>query len=502
MRISIAAPPVRDLYFSPGRNSALGLITVSRILERMGHSVHVLNCPGEYLSGTRIPPLPETSHLAPYFIQGERGPVSFFTGYRRFGPGFSQCAERILDFSPDIILISSFAWAYADDTVELIRVLRDTGTELIIGAGGAGISAFPEYFLENGADFAIAGEGEPVMKHLISEMEKQRPDFSNIPNCYYKDAGKIIPPETEVSAEEKDLDFIWNITGKAGDRVFISTSLSRGCPRRCRFCSNFITHGRRFRKVPLEKIRKGIKSFPGFNHTVINFEDDNLSYDPDYLFRVLDIFASALPGVSFMAENGMDYSFLDESIVGELAKYGFRQFNLSIGTLNTAGAAAENRHLILDRYERVLDAAKKFSIPAVTYFICGLERDSPESVAETMKYLAALPTLSGISPFYPVPGIPGFTSKKLFRDHSPSLCRGASFYPWNNTLTTAQMVTAFRLSRFINLKKKGNKTDFEKNLIERTELTGKIHTAVRKDRRNIIIPVPLTDKSMVENFFS
>ena len=505
MRVSVVTPPVRDLYFTPGRNSALGMHTVSSILSRMGETVSVFNCPKEKPGGFPIPPLKETEHLKPFLIQGERGPVSFFTGYRQFGPSFEECAARIAAAEPDVILISCFAYAYAEDTVELVKSLRKTGCTAPIGAGGGGVSVFPQYFLASGIDFAVTGESERVIAPLLKELRKTDPDFPTVPNCYTSTHQGphqgTVPPAVYFKADSSDLEFIWSMTGETKKTRYISTSLSRGCPRRCRFCSNFLTHGREFRKVSLDKISKGITQIPTDKHTVINFEDDNLSFDPEYLFEVLNIFTAHIPKLSFMAENGMDYSFLDSTMVKTLAKAGFRQLNLSLGTLSTAGAESENRHLSLSKYESVLEAAEKSEIAVITYFISGLEKDSPEASVAALRYLHNLPTLTGISPFYPVPGLPGFTDKKLFWAHSPSLCRGASFYPWNGTLSTAQLVTAFRLSRFSNLKKKGGRSDTECKLMEQSETEHRLYTIIKKNKGNRILPVPRMDTSMMEMFF-
>lgn len=509
MNIAVVTPPVRDMYFTPGRNSALGMHTVSSHLSRMGETVFPFNFPGDNPGGFSIPPLKETEHLTPFLIQGEKGPVSFFTGYRQFGPSFEECAARIAATDPDVILISCFAFAYAEDTVEFVKALKETGCTALIGAGGGGVSVFPQYFLASGIDFAVTGESEEVISPLLKELRRTDPDFSRVPNCYssiHREGMEgTVPssaPPSYFTAAGSDLEFIWSITGETKKTRFISTSLSRGCPRKCRFCSNFLTHGREFRKVPIGKIISGVTQIPTDKHTVINFEDDNLSFDPEYLFEILKIFTAHLPESSFMAENGMDYSFLDRSIVIALSKAGFRQLNLSLGTLSTISAESEHRHLSLSKYESVLEAAEQSGMAAITYFISGLEKDSPEAAVSALRYLHNLPTLTGISPFYPVPGLTGFTDKKLFLAHSPSLCRGASFYPWNGTLSTAQLVTAFRLSRYSNLKKKGGRSETGCRLIELSEKEHRLYTVVKINKGNRIIPVPHLDTSMMEMFFS
>ncbi len=97
---------------------------------------------------------------------------------------------------------------------------------------------------------------------------------------------------------------------------------------------------------------------------------------------------------------------------------------------------------------------EKKNIPCIVYFIAGLKDDSFEKTMQTIKFLEKLPCLIGISPFYPVPGIAGFENKKIFEEKSPILTKGSSFYPWNNSLTTKELIEAFKIARKINLSKR------------------------------------------------
>ena len=502
MNIILVSPPIQDMYFTPGRSSALGMHTVAALLDKTGEKVSALNCPQLKPEGTAIPPLQGTGYLQKFIMPGERGKLSFFTGYRHFGLSFTECAEKIHTLKPDLVLVSSFAFAYADAALALIEAIRAHGCTVPVGIGGAGPSAFPEYYLKHkGIDFVVTGEAETILSLIISRIKSGSTDFSGISNTYFKKDGEISVPSGFTYPESEDLELVWSVTGETANTMYISTSLSRGCPKRCRFCSNFITHNRRFRTVSVDKIKEKLYTFPKHKRIILNFEDDNLTFLPEYFFKVLTLFTSAVPDIHFMAENGIDYSFLTPESIKKLVHSGFIQFNLSLGTLSEKSAASENRPLSLIKYETILREIEKYSVPVITYFICGLQGDTPESVVETLLYLAELPTLAGISPFYPVPGLYGFTDRNLFKEQPPSACRGAAFYPWNGTLTTGEMVTAFRLARFVNLTKQERHTPLEKELLQRITTTGKLHTIVRKNKRNILAEVPFMDGKMVSLFF-
>ncbi|MCK5736724.1 MAG: hypothetical protein KAH21_09610, partial [Spirochaetaceae bacterium] len=96
--------------------------------------------------------------------------------------------------------------------------------------------------------------------------------------------------------------------------------------------------------------------------------------------------------------------------------------------------------------------------------------------------------------------------KDLFLNAAPRLTLGSSVYPWTAALSSTQMITAFRLARWSNFRKKhensvgGTGNEIEDKLYTRINETRRIHTIIRG--KKIIIPVPHLDNDMVEAFFS
>jgi hypothetical protein len=90
---------------------------------------------------------------------------------------------------------------------------------------------------------------------------------------------------------------------------------------------------------------------------------------------------------------------------------------------------------------------------------------------ETISYLHGLKTSIGISLYYPVPGLADWQDKELFLKIPSFMCCGASAYPWNRSLGTKELVTAFRLARASNYIKihpgdKNNVSNIKKNLLK------------------------------------
>jgi hypothetical protein len=259
--------------------------------------------------------------------------------------------------------------------------------------------------------------------------------------------------------------------------------------------------------VPEKEIRAGIEEIKentahkGKDIFMI-FEDDNLLLKPEYFFSVLALFREHLAIKGFFVETGIDYNLLHPGHLDTLLNLGLKRLNLSLGSIDREILKGEKRVLNIHRYEDILQILSNAGIPSTTYFICGFKHDTKESVARNLAYIAGKPTICGISLFYPVPGLPDFLDLSRFRPGLSNLCAGSSAYPWNNSLSTNTMITAFRLSRFSNVMKQGPSSSKEEELLEMIKGTGKLHTIIIEKKKQRIIKVPSLDQELVDMFFT
>jgi anaerobic magnesium-protoporphyrin IX monomethyl ester cyclase len=507
LRACIAVPPVFDFYFTRHRFSSLGSEILTNILKNNGCEVQLFNFPLQKKKGRQLQLPKALEYLKPHIIENETGSLAFFTRYQRFGPMLDQCADQVIAFLPDIVFISCFAFCYADPALELASLIRARHPKTAIAIGGAGVSAYPDFFIGNpNIDFALIGEAEVSVSPFLNALKSNSKDFTEVPNFYHKNNGIIIAPLIRKQTEADEIAFILKKTHATPSAVYYTTSLSRGCPKKCRFCSNFLCHGREFRIIPIKKIQQGLSELSmnpeDCDKTIyVNFEDDNLLLAPEYFLNVLKIFKEKFSRIFFLAENGVDYTKLTPELVKKLIIHGMKQFNLSIASTHLPILAEEQRDATFPLYEKVLQILETHQIQSITYFICGFKKDSKKTVSANIAYLAKLPTRIGISLFYPVPGIFDFTDKTIFNKHPPFLCAGSSAFPWNHSLSTAELVTAFRLCRFVNLLKSDIQSKDEEALIKKITQEKQLYTLVKKGRARSIVPVDNADHDMVSLFF-
>ena len=480
-RICIAIPSITDFYFTRHRHTSLGAIILRDMLTEHGYEVTLIDFPGE-AKKTRQATLPENlAYLEPYLLPAERGPLSFFRAYRRLGPNPDRQAVRIDETRPDVVLLSCFAFAYAEDAIHLAQAVRARIAPVPIIAGGAGPSVHPEYFLDDTAiDTVVVGSAESALTPLLEALHSGRPEMP-----------RIIRADLDA---RPPLRFVSSIRNKT-----LTTVVTRGCPKRCRFCSVHLTEGAGFRRLDALDFARRLKGLEVDTPLeIVNFEDDNLLFDESYLGELLSALRAYNPEVELRTENGLDPEYASDRVIELLSTFGMRQLNLSLATHHAGASASEHRIPVAEYLPGIVDKARECGVEVTIYWICGLLSDTPESVVDTLHFIASLGCSSGVSPFYAVPGLPDFYDTSIFPRPSAPVTKGSSLYPWNGSLTTRQLLTTFRLSRFINMR---NSADCEGNaLIERCVREKRLYTI---DGNNEMFPVPVdtVDGEMVARFF-
>jgi anaerobic magnesium-protoporphyrin IX monomethyl ester cyclase len=501
IRAAVIVPPVCDFYFTPHRFSCLGAHAVCNILSDLGILHALFNFP-LMKKKPQIIDIPEDiSYLKRHMALSETGKLSYFTKYQRFGPATRECARLVADSSPSICLISCFAFSYAQEAIDLAEDIKRLQPAVPIVVGGAGVSTYPLYFLrDTHVDFAITGEAEISLRLFCNALFENELALESVPNLHRNGArlakirslrytsGDDITPVIAKVQEKKDL-------------TLYSVSLTRGCEKKCRFCSNFLCHGHGFRKASLESVSSMINqlSIDRKSRMLVNFEDDNLLFEPGYLLEVMRLFREKSTGISFLAENGLDYTLLMPELADQLIDAGMSKFNFTIGSINIDVLHGQARKGSQTHFESIVRHIAARGIPVLSYFICGLKGDTMESVADVLVYLYSMPTQIGISMFYAIPGLQDFSNLEQFDELSPHLCNGTSAYPWygRTGLQTIDLVTAFRLSRYINLLKNPVQSEIELQLIEKIQKERRLFTLIRTNGESAIVPAPNVDQEMV-----
>ena len=502
IRAAVIIPPIQDFYITPHRISSLGVKTVCRILCKSGIRTLLIDGLNQGKSSAQIQLPQELSYLEKFIVRQETGRLSYFTRFQHFGSSYDTIADQIKEFMPEICFISCFAFCYSGTVMELSQVIKNRFPEMTIVAGGAGVSVYPEYFLNRAQiDYTLSGEAEVCLPAFISYLKNKRTDHQRVPGLGWKESGICRKNPADVFTTADTLQPLITRTFENRRRTVLTASLSRGCPASCRFCSNHLAHGKKFRHCSVEQFNRKLDEIPGIpaeQEVSINFEDDNLLYDFTFLRSIVEQCRKRFPRVRFTAENGLDYRLLSEDQCRELIQAGFAQFNFTLGSLSQDILNGTERTINLDHYSNLLDIISQQSIPVITYVICGFPDDTKETVAFNLRFLSDKKTIIGLSLFYPVPGIPGFKDSALFDSISPGCLCGSAAYSWSRNLSTGSLITLFRLARLLNLMKSPKKSGVEHAVISLIHDTGRLHTVVKEGKKRVVVPVPGQDDELVK----
>lgn len=432
MRIAIFNHPFSDFYTSPARLNPGILYYLADIMA--GHEVLCFDVVKKYSKEISLPY--ELSYIEPY-LSDDRTEYSFFHCYKQFGDKKNFNHKEFKRFNPQLVMISSFAYCYADglkDMADYIRTLTDS--PIVIGGGGP--SSDPEWYMENiKPDYIICGPAETVLEDFVNGL-------CNISNAVYKKGSIIV--NKDIAYDFKPF-YIFN-----KKKYTLQLQITRGCPKNCSYCSIKLQSDK-FIKADLQLLEDVLLSLKDCDVRYVDFEDDNISCDRKYFFDALELVRSYFPDAFISFENGIDFMTLDEVTLERLCSFNVKQFNISFTALDVKMLDMQKRGYTPGEFDSAVRRIISTGKQVIVYYIAGLPGDSVSGVYGSLKYLSGLNVLIGISPFYAVPGTDIYGKLDIDKPVLPFLSTGMSFNGYG-IMSECEKVTLFMLTRFVNVLKK------------------------------------------------
>ena len=457
--VVLVQPPIADFYLTKKRTIPYGLLSMAASLKAHGYDATILDS----LATDKAKPLAlpdEFAYLTPFYGRPDQSLFCLFHRFRHFGYSFEHIARTVQKLKPFLVGISSLFSPYHTTAMATAAAIRKWNPDIPIVMGGHHPTLFPEAVIASpSVDYVLRGEGEETLPLLCHALEHGTP-VDQIPGIAFQDAGKIRvnPPHWTADLSRLPLPDQKNqgyYRRKNQDALVIVAS--RGCPMPCSYCSVSATsaHGK-FRRRPVSQVLQEIQNQAdrqdiGF----IDFEDENLSLDKPWFLALLagirKIFPFPDKQVELRAMNGLFPPSLDEETVTAMADTGFKTLNLSLGSASRTQLQRFSRPDVRAAHDRALALAREKNLSCVSYVIAGAPNQTPEDSLQDLLYLAARPTLAGLSIFYPAPGSRDYDRCRTLGilPENFSLIRATTF-PLDHTTSRLQAVTLLRLSRILN----------------------------------------------------
>lgn len=378
----------------------------------------------------------------------------------------TELMQKLAQFAPGFVGIYSttFGWNKAVSTAQEIKSMDPA---IFIAVGGPfPIAKQRQCLLDNGEsiDAVVTGEGEITVTEMINRLDAGE-SLHGIQGVIFRDGSGIV--ENPLRSLIEDLDALplpaRELLGDVGDYIpppatyrrkpVAVMMTSRGCNRRCIFCSQTDKHrtsgsrGIRFRSV--ENVLMEIRTCLQQGYREIKFIDDTFAADYD----------RAMALTKAIKSQGLDFTWFASACVNQVDKPLLRAmkeagcwailFGAESGVqknLNTL-----RKGITLQQTRQAVKAAKEVGLKVSTPFLFGIPGETFEDGLKTIEFAIELnPDLANFHALTAFPGTHLYENLEKYGTVSEDLnsytYQGAAFTPY--TMSCEQIhelrQTAFR----------------------------------------------------------
>lgn len=306
-----------------------------------------------------------------------------------------ELKRLIASFSPDIIGITGFSYAYKYLYQTIKKVKSITKTPIILG--GPHVSATKQKVLqETKVDFAMFGEGEIAFISFLKEFAKSTPDFSQVPNLIWQNHKKIIiNPSAPPIYDLDNLPFPDYESFKLSqypcfEQKIIPIITSRGCPYGCNYCSVRLSMGQNFRPRSPQNVINEITYWYKKGFTSFDFNDDCFTLDINRAETICDLIIKKKLKIKFQLYNGIRVNNITLKLLKKLKKVGcfFIAYGCESGSQKTLDRIKKN--ITLDQVRQAVNFTNQANIKHAVNFIVGHQQETYSDALETLKFAKSL----------------------------------------------------------------------------------------------------------------
>ena len=340
--------------------------------------------------GTVIPEI-----VFPYLAALLRGHEVRFLDGARADPAEAAALECDLRaFRPDWVVASSSFANLKNEAAFLERVGMTTGARTVLfGEGATQLAA--EVLARHALDFVVDGDAEAVVPALVAAN-----DPTGVPGTWRRDGRHGVAHSGRRIVEDLDtLPFPdWDATPLARyryfpllkKRPFLTLSSSRGCTYGCRFCPYPVAQGHAFRARTAGSVVDELAHVVArFGARSVLFRDPNFALDRARTLAICHGIVQRGVRLDWGCETRLD--LLDDEVIQALARAGCRSVEFGMDSLSDEAARQNNRRTITpDEARARVKALTRHRIASAALFVFGLPGDTPEAMAETIRFANGL----------------------------------------------------------------------------------------------------------------
>ena len=306
--------------------------------------------------------------------------------------------KTIRDFKPDLIGITVFSYCFElfQELIDKVKIISNAPVLI----GGPHISAVKKDSLKlKGIDFAMKGEVETSFIIFLKELQKNTPNFRNVPNLiWHNKKGEIIENENApLIADLDSLPFPDYSDFKLEQYNYFQTKTmpiitSRGCPYGCNYCSVRLSMGQKFRARSPENILQEIKYWVNRGYKNFEINDDCFSLDICRAKEFCDLIIKEKLEITYQLYNGIRVDRVDKDLLQRMKNSGCVFVSFGVESGNQAIIDKIGKGIKLKQVKEAVKLTNEVGISNSANFIIGHPGETYKTAMETLGFAKNLPT--------------------------------------------------------------------------------------------------------------
>jgi radical SAM superfamily enzyme YgiQ (UPF0313 family) len=352
-------------------------------------------------------------------IEGWRNREQIDETRNRIGLKNEEIADRIRQWSPDIVIITVRFSGWSKIAYELASIVKNIDKNINTVLAGLHPSTRPEDCLAHpNIDFVVIGEPEDTIFELVGALEQgTMQSLKKIRGIAFNENGeKVVTPPRPAIQDLDSLPFparhllpmaAYFAAAKENplrgeiSKPWATMITSRGCPYNCVFCANHNVMGRQWRGRSPENVVDEIEQLVRTYHIKqIDFYDDNMTLNKKRMETICDLIVKRGLDIEWYTPNGVRADTLDENLLTKMRKSGCKKIRIApeSGVQRVVNQIIK-KDLNLKDVEKAVVSSKKVGIKVGCFFVIGLIGETKEDIKESINYAYKLRQL-GADRFY------------------------------------------------------------------------------------------------------
>ncbi len=304
--------------------------------------------------------------------------------------------QRVAASGARIVGITSMTAGWPS-TVEGGKLIKEALPDCILVVGGPHLSIYPELCLQGFPQFdvAVIGSGEETMLELVRAIDRGQ-NWKSIHSTVVRVDGKIKKNSERTWYRQIDaypfpaVDLLKRDLYRAitVESPFFTMITSRGCPFKCRFCSQVYGNNIARLRSP-ESVVDEIEIYVNkYGAKEIVFFDETFTVKKQRVFDICRLIGERKLKVSFDIRTRVDS--VNEEMIAAIREAGGRRIHLGIESGTQKIIDRMGKGITLEQVRNAVGWAKKYGFETRGYFMIGYLGEDPSTYKETIRVARSL----------------------------------------------------------------------------------------------------------------